>query len=343
MSDQNGVQANTKRRSSRPANKKNENQVSALQRPSNDDERAWKAYWRAQGQHWRLEPEIDAERQKYLNERRHKVFSAGERSYPFIDVSLSRADIEWLLATHGNGRGPVDSTDPGQSMRTGLDLYGADLREVDLRGLPLAHSFLSKAHLEGAKLYNAHLENTDFNEAHLERASLDNAYLERASLCRAHLEEARLNSARLGGAVLLEAHLEGAVLHGVHLEGAKLMNAHLEGAYLNQSFLDVETDLTNINLFNQEMGGAILADVHWGNVDLTVVDNWSTLSMLGDERLARREVNNGTPQSKTMVIGFYNRAARAYHQLSVVLKNQGLNDEANHFAYRAHLMQRKVY
>jgi len=35
-------------------------------------------------------------------------------------------------------------------------------------------------------------------------------------------------------------------------------------------------------------------------------------------------------------------AARAYRQLSVVLRNQGLNEDAARFAYRAQLMQRKV-
>ncbi|HKV56936.1 MAG TPA: pentapeptide repeat-containing protein [Ktedonobacteraceae bacterium] len=344
MSDQNGTQVNTKRRGSRTANKKNESQVSTLPCPSDDNEGKWIRYWKQQGQPWRIKPEINAERQTYLNERRRRVLNeAGEWIYPLTDVPLSRADIEWLLATHANGRGPVDSADPEQSGRPGLDLCGADLRGVDLRWLPLAHAIFVNAHLEEAKLYNVHLERADFNGAHLERASLDNAYLEGASLCRAHLENASLNYARLEGAFLLEAHLEGAGLHGVHLEGAKLMNAHLEGAYLNQSFLDVETDLTNINLFNQEMGGAILADVHWGNVDLTVVDNWSTLSILGDERLARREVNNGTPESRLLILGLYRKATRAYRQLATALRNQGLNDEANHFAYYAQLMQRKVY
>ena len=34
-----------------------------LQRPTTNEEEAWKAYWKAQGQEWRTEPEIDAERQ----------------------------------------------------------------------------------------------------------------------------------------------------------------------------------------------------------------------------------------------------------------------------------------
>ena len=39
----------------------------------------------------------------------------------------------------------------------------------------------------------------------------------------------------------------------------------------------------------------------------------------------------------------YKIATRAYRQLSVVLRNQGLNEDAARFTYRAQLMQRKVY
>jgi hypothetical protein len=36
-------------------------------------------------------------------------------------------------------------------------------------------------------------------------------------------------------------------------------------------------------------------------------------------------------------------AARAYRQLSIVLRNQGINDHAAGFAYRAQIMQRKRF
>lgn len=37
-------------------------------RPLSDDHSSWPAYWQAQGQSWRTEPEIDLERQAYLME-----------------------------------------------------------------------------------------------------------------------------------------------------------------------------------------------------------------------------------------------------------------------------------
>src|SRR5258708_29345548 len=43
-------------------------------------------------------------------------------------MKLSRADVEWLLATHENGRGPVDWSDGSQRGREELDVHGADGR-----------------------------------------------------------------------------------------------------------------------------------------------------------------------------------------------------------------------
>src|SRR5947199_914183 len=102
-------------------------QASTLQRPTTNDPKVWKAYWKAQGHPWRTEPEIDAERQKYLNERRAIKTNIREDTYPFKGIKLNRADVEWLLATHENGRGPINWSDESQREREGLDLRGTDL------------------------------------------------------------------------------------------------------------------------------------------------------------------------------------------------------------------------
>ena len=41
-------------------------------------------------------------------------FSRKQGVYPFKDIKLSRADIEWLLAMHEGGRGPVEWSDERQ-------------------------------------------------------------------------------------------------------------------------------------------------------------------------------------------------------------------------------------
>ena len=55
----------------------------AMLRPSTADKEAWRAYWERQGQSWRIEPEIDTERQQYLDERRQITPDIKEGIYPF--------------------------------------------------------------------------------------------------------------------------------------------------------------------------------------------------------------------------------------------------------------------
>ena len=70
MSDQDSKQSSTKRRKSRQTSKQNGIQAPAEQSPIHDDKEARKAPdYEKQGQPWRTEPEIDANRQKYLTER----------------------------------------------------------------------------------------------------------------------------------------------------------------------------------------------------------------------------------------------------------------------------------
>jgi len=352
MSEQENAEATAKPRRNRRTHKQNSAQSPALSRPTNDDYKGWKAYWEAQGQPWRTEPEIDEERQKDLESRRSITpdmsFILGGFLL-FKGVKLSRADVEWLLAKHEDGRGPIDWNDDSQKKRKGLVLFGADLGHVDLSELPLARIAGSPKeawmymydrpqmeaaaiHLEGADLKHSHLEEADLSLVHLEGANLSYAHLEGANLRDAHLEGANLGHAYLEGADLGYAHLEGADLGHAHLEGAFLGDTHLEGADLMGAFFDGTTELASVVLCNK-FNAVSLIDVHWGDVNIAVVD-WSSLSILGTERIAKETY---LPNYR------YYEPARAYRQLTVVLRNQGLNEQADHFAYRAQLMQRKVF
>ncbi|HEY7092844.1 MAG TPA: hypothetical protein VH393_06680 [Ktedonobacterales bacterium] len=99
-------------------------------RPTTDDADAWKAYWQAQGMPWRIEPEISADRQAYLAERRAIMADIKQGIYPFkgVEPKLTRADIEWLPATHESQgvTGPVnweqEKDKPENERRWGLDL-----------------------------------------------------------------------------------------------------------------------------------------------------------------------------------------------------------------------------
>lgn len=76
---------------------------------------------------WRTEPEIDSERQEELKRCRDIVPDIKSNTYPFSGMKLNRADMEWLLATHDDGRGPIEWTDENDRKREGLDVRGADL------------------------------------------------------------------------------------------------------------------------------------------------------------------------------------------------------------------------
>jgi uncharacterized protein YjbI with pentapeptide repeats len=312
-------------------------------RPALDDRDAWHVYWKEQGQPWRAEPEIDTKRQKYLAERRVIPPDIERGIYPFKGVKLSRADIEWLLATHENGRGPVDWQDIRQRTREGLDLRGVDLRNVDLHNLPLARTRTGLKWLanlsewlnttaELLKIARIHLEGANLREAHLEGAQLINADLADAYLVGAYLNEANLSGATLEDAYLVGAHVEDANLTGAYLVSTNLRNANLSRANLTGAFFDPVTELENAVLGEKELGFAFLADISWGGTDLTAID-WSLVNRLGDESKARQQHR----------LSDYFAAVRANRQLSIVLRDQGLNEDAARFAYRAQVLQKTVF
>lgn len=225
--------------------------ISTLQRPVNDDKEVWKAYWKAQCQSWRTEPEIDLKRQQYLVERHSITPDIEQGIYPFKDIKLSRADVEWLLAILENGRGPIDWSDKSQRARNGLDVRGANLSEVDLSGLPLAklHGGVTRQerHMTNRKqrrMAAVHLEQADLSHTHLEGALLRNAYLEKANLESVHLERADCVS--------------------IHLQGAYLGGAYLGGAFLRRAYFDSGTFLNDVSLGNEQIGFVSLIDVRWG-------------------------------------------------------------------------------
>jgi hypothetical protein len=191
-------------------------------------------------------------------------------------------------------------------------LRGADLRELDLQGLPLAR-------IIGGHKARIIIEGQPIME-------------EQDAAAAVHLEGAYLYDAHLEGAFLNDTHFEKAGFALAHLEGADLVAAHLEGADLHTIFFDGETRLNSIILSNNKYGSASLCDIHWRDVNVAVVD-WSMISRLGDENIAKKEESYYD----------YQYAARAYRQLSIVLRNQGLNEDAARFTYRAQLMQRKVF
>lgn len=291
----------TTRSKTPPSNGSSQPPEKAPARPAPYDQEGWKTYWEERQQLWRTEPEVDAERQEELAKRRAIVPDIEKGIYPFSGMKLSRADIEWLLATHENGRGPVDWNDKSQRGRQGLDVRGADLSGSEEHPLNLAHlplalligglpyntseeqqkraavvltgANLSGAQLEGANLSRAQLKTANLARAQLEWADLSGAQLEGAKLRWAQLKGAKLVEAQLERADLVEAQLKGAKLSGAQLEGASLSGAQLEGASLRRAQLkgaDLSfAQLARANLSGAQLKTAKLTRAQLGSADLS--------------------------------------------------------------------------
>lgn len=328
-------------------------QASTLQPPSTEDSEAWKAYWKAQDQPWRTEPEIDKERQEELAEHRTITPDIEKRIYPFKDMKLSRADIEWLLATNESGGkiGPVDWSDESQREREGLDVRGADLRQVDLSNLPLARLCGGQPKYEWHTLMGEHAMYTVPERLRTMIAT----FLIQANLIGVHLEGVNLTGAHLEGAYLCDAHLEGAYLGNTYLEGTELAWAHLKGVDLTWARL-IRADLTGADLEAADLDNTIfvlagekqgigpkLAEVHWGETNLAAVD-WSQVKKLGEEYEAQQpKTSRGKVKGKVVRLSEYQTAVRANRQLAVALQVKGLNEVAARFAFRAQKLQRVVF
>lgn len=310
--------------------KQTEQSLTSPSRPSDENREAWASYWQQMGQSWRTEPEISPERQAYLAERRSIVPNMVEGIYPFkhVEPKLSRADVEWLLASHENGDGPVDWQDEHQRGRPGLDLRAADLRGVDLRKLPLAR-------LHGGLTLK---ERKSTNEEQWMAAGV---IMEEANLREAQLQGATLCNARLQGAILRHAYLQYATLIGADLQHTGLSSAKLQGTNLRHTQLQ-GAFLADAELGDEQQVGPYLADAHLENANLAVL-GWSQITILADEHEAQQKQRDGKVKATTTRLEEYRVAVRANRQLAIALQTQGLNEEASRFVYRAQCLERRVF
>ena len=152
-----------------------------------------------------------------------------------------------------------------------VDLYGADLQEVNL-----AHASLSGANLIGANLSRADLSEANVSGADLSKANVSEAQLHKTDLSKARLHGTRLMNANLKGAYLSaadlvyanlsEANLSEANVSGANLSKADLSNAILSGANL------IVADLSWANLSEADLRGARLSGANLNGTNLDGAD-----------------------------------------------------------------------
>lgn len=269
--------------------------------PSANDSAGWLVYWTQLGQPWRTECEIDEQRQHFLQDRLAS-YQHNHLTAPFQALKLTRADIEWLLASHRDedGVGPIDWADASQRARRGIDLRGAVLIRQDLSGLPLARLIggipldqtsspdqlrsnalqavecaLRRVDLRGAELGGATLAGCQLEQSNLESAVLAHADLEGANLDRTQLRSANLIGANVQHASLWEANLDQARLIDTQLVGAALNRAHCEGTNFARANLQ-EANLIDAHLQGADLSGAHLqkAVMIGANVRLADLSGW---------------------------------------------------------------------
>jgi uncharacterized protein YjbI with pentapeptide repeats len=320
--------------------------IDSEQHPDTLDRVTWQTCWAQQGQGWRTEPEIDAERKAELAAYLSIVPDVEKGIYPFKGVKLMRADIEWLLATHEDGRGPVDYHDQSQRDRVGLDLRGADLSYAQLQNLPLARTIgdvtwrtwanltekqhhMAAVQLQHADLKGAYLEGVSLEYANLEGADLRGCHLEEANLGTANMRRTYCENAHMERADLWFAHLDGAFLWHTYFQGARFYEAHLQGAHLDQ-----------LVLADEHQVGPQLVDTHWEDANLATVD-WSQMRILGDEHIALQKERDGQAKDRETRLKEFEDAVRANRQLALALQAQGLNEDAARFLYQSQMLQRQ--
>jgi Pentapeptide repeats (8 copies) len=145
-----------------------------------------------------------------------------------------------------------------------------------------------------------------------------------------NLSHVALRRANLSGAFLRGTNLSHASLRGANLSGAYLRRTTLSGTNLHYVRMDALTTVTEVVLDTTTR----LGDVVWNSAPLTLVD-WSQAPRLGDE-LAMGEAKTGQDRRSAS-----RAAVRAYRQLATALRDQGLNEDADRYAYRAQVLQRR--
>ncbi len=82
--------------------------------------------------------------------------------------------------------------------------------------------------------------------------------------------------------------------------------------------------------------------MRWNDANLTRT-SWRQIAILGDETEALYPLaSNGQPKDPARRLEDYQTAVRAYRQMAITLRGQGVNEDADRYAYRASVVQRQV-
>lgn len=275
---------------------------------------------------------------------------------PYADVKIhTRGEVHWVFQEHG-WVGTASELD--QLRGSAANLSGADLSGVDL----------SDVNLDGANLSGTNFRGADLSQAGFLFADLGDACLSGANLSNANLKYTDLSRTGLSYTIL-----QGADLKGAKLAGADLREAHLDA---DTRFTDATLD-SHTRLVDVEWNGAPVTRLNWEDLAMLgdeteardprgkrpqLDPGWSHESRAARaiarrrrtlrcimKAIARRFKMSDENLSwmlkattRRIRLSAYEDAVLANRQVATVLRSQGLNEDADRFAYRAQLCQRIV-
>lgn len=149
---------------------------------------------------------------------------------------------------------------------SGINLYGANLKEAILSEANLNGANLEKAFLWGANLNGANVNNANLKKADLSWAKLNNATLIGTNLSGAMLLNAQFIKALMSDASMLWARCDGALFNEANMTKVNFTGTHFIRANFNSATLN-DTDLRKTNLSEAD-----LIKIYLNNV--FVDENW---------------------------------------------------------------------
>ena len=152
-----------------------------------------------------------------------------------------------------------------------LNLTGADLSNMDLRGAKLAGAFLESARFDGADLRGADLRGAVLAHASLQRVTLDGADMRKANVGGATIRETAAVGVDLREAILAKAKLEAVDLRGAKLGGANLFEANLSQVDLSEAEAEASR-LLSVGWSGVRLAGAKLKGSTFIELDLDATD-----------------------------------------------------------------------
>ena len=202
--------------------------------------------------------------------------------------------------------GDVDAFNEARPRRGKLDLFAADLSEIQGAGADLSNAILEKADLTDADLTDAilarailigadlsdtklggvlalqsrwkeaYIEDTDLSDADLSASDFSDTELhgvsfQDATLASAKMKRANIQRCRFAGADLSEVRLTDATIADTDMSGCRLVEAKLQGVQASGINLN-GADLTKARLSGAVLAGADLGGTRFVDADLSNAD-----------------------------------------------------------------------